>query len=208
MQCSLCGSETKLYSEILDKTYFKCTHCKGILLDPFHYLSTEAEKDRYQLHVNDITDPGYQNFVSPIVNAVSQKYNAHHKGLDFGSGSGPVISYLLKKNGYNITTYDPFFNPNNTALKSTYDYIVCCEVIEHFYHPLREFELLNALLLETGTLFCKTSIYHPSIDFDAWWYKNDPTHVFFYSPDTLQWIKENFKFKTLEISDKLIAFSK
>ncbi len=208
MQCSLCGSKTKLYSKLQDKQYFKCIECKGVLLDPFYHLPAKAEKERYQLHINDIHDYGYQKFVFPIVDAVSKKYKPDHNGLDFGSGSGPVISHLLKKKGYNIRTYDPFFNPDYNALKAKYDYIVCCEVIEHFYHPQREFELLRSLLVETGTLFCKTNLYDQSIDFNSWWYKNDPTHVFFYSSDTLDWIKEKFKFKTLNISDNLITLSK
>ncbi len=208
MQCSLCGSETSLFSEVQERMFFKCCKCEGILLHPSYFLSADKEKTRYQLHQNDVTDLGYQNFVSPIIQAIFEEYENNHIGLDFGSGSGPVITTLLEKKGYNITSYDPFFAPNNKALKKTYDYIVCCEVIEHFYNPFKEFELLFSLLNPNGTLYCKTYIYDQSIDFKSWWYKNDTTHVFFYTKNTLQWITKRFGFKNIGIKKNLIALKK
>ncbi len=206
MQCTLCGSETILYSEIQEKKFFTCKECKAILLHPSYFLSAEEEKKRYQLHQNDINNLGYQKFVSPIVNTIYNDYDNTHIGLDFGSGSGPVITSLLTKKGYNVMTYDPFFDPNNTVLNNTYDFIICCEVMEHFYHPFKEFKLLSSLLNSKGSLYCKTSLYTQTIDFKSWWYKNDPTHVFFYSKDTLFWVKNRFKFKQLEIKEDLIVF--
>ncbi len=206
MQCSLCDSKTMLFVHIEERKFFSCTKCKAVLLCPLHYLSPEEEKERYLLHQNDIHDIGYQNFVSPIVQSISREYNANHTGLDFGSGSGPVITSLLTEKGYNIITYDPFFDPNNSALENKYDYIVCCEVMEHFHNPSREFSLLFSLLNPEGKLYCKTSLYNKNINFRSWWYKNDPTHVFFYTTDTLLWIKNRFKFKLLEIREDLIIF--
>ncbi|MEW7292740.1 class I SAM-dependent methyltransferase [Aquimarina sp. 2304DJ70-9] len=208
MQCSLCGSETILYSEAHNRKYYKCPQCKGILLDSIYFLSTEAEKERYRLHENDVHDLGYQKFVSPIVNAINEKYKSNHKGLDFGSGKDSVIAYQLQKKGYNISTYDPFFDPDNNALQTKYDYIACCEVIEHFNNPTKEFKLLHSLLHKGGILFCKTNLHDESINFDSWWYKNDATHVFFYSYDTLHWVQQKFKFKTIEVANDLIIFTK
>ena len=37
------------------------------MLDPLDYLSQEEEKERYKNHNNDVNDPRYQKFVSPIV---------------------------------------------------------------------------------------------------------------------------------------------
>ncbi|GAA4270844.1 class I SAM-dependent methyltransferase [Aquimarina gracilis] len=208
MQCSLCGSETYLFSEVKGRKFFKCTECSGILLHSSHFLSPEQEKERYLLHQNDVNDSGYQNFVSPIVKAIFNRYDSSHIGLDFGSGSGPVITSLLTNKEYNIRTYDPYFAPNNKALNSRYDYVICCEVMEHFYIPSKEFELLFSLLKPNGTLYCKTNLYYNTIDFDSWWYKNDPTHVFFYSPDSLHWIKNRLGFESLTIEKDLITFRK
>ncbi len=208
MLCALCGSETYLFSEIKKRVFFRCNTCDAFSLHPAHFLSPEDEKKRYLLHQNDINDLGYQKFVFPIVSTIYEQYNSNHNGLDFGSGTGPVITSLLEKKGYNITTYDPFFDPNNQALKNTYDYIICCEVMEHFWNPVKEFKLLYNLLKQGGTLYCKTSLYNTTIDFNAWWYKNDPTHVFFYTEQTLQWIKNHFGFKSLKINENLITLTK
>ncbi|WP_247666492.1 class I SAM-dependent methyltransferase [Aquimarina sp. MMG015] len=208
MNCALCGSETVEFSVTEKRGYYQCTHCDGIGMYPSYFLSSIDEKNRYDTHNNDVTDVGYQNFVSPIVNSIRDEYKKEHNGLDFGSGSGPVITSMLRNIGYNITTYDPFFDPNPKALDQTYDYIACCEVMEHFYNPNQEFKLLHSLLQEKGSLYCKTYLYNRSIDFNSWWYKNDPTHVFFYTQKTLNWIKTNYHFNDLSVSDKLICFKK
>jgi len=205
MICTLCGSTPKPFSEVKGRKFLSCPSCNGILLNPIFFLSPEEEKKRYELHQNDVNDKGYQNFVSPIVEAIHSNYKSNDIGLDFGSGSGPIVKSLLAKIGYTIATYDPFFDPNHDVLRTKYNYIVCCEVMEHFYNPLREFTLLTSLLKKGGTLYCKTGLYQPNIDFDSWWYKNDPTHVFFYTKETLQWIKDKFGFTSLEIYKDLIV---
>ncbi|MBW1298129.1 class I SAM-dependent methyltransferase [Aquimarina litoralis] len=208
MNCSLCGSYTVRFTEIHNRVYHQCNNCGGISLDPSYYLNDKEEKERYEIHNNDVNDLGYQNFVSPIVNAITENYNQEHYGLDFGSGTGPVITTMLQKKGYQVNTYDPFFDPNSKALEQTYDYIACCEVMEHFHNPNKEFSLLYSLLKENGTLYCKTNVYNDSIDFDTWWYKNDPTHVFFYTGETLHWIKSKFNFSEISFSKKLISFKR
>ena len=66
-------------------------------------------------------------------------FTSKHTGLDFGAGTGPVISKVLKDNEYKIKQFDPFFHNYPELLKEKYDYIVCCEVMEHFYDPAKEF---------------------------------------------------------------------
>ena len=208
MNCGLCGSETTVFSTIKKRIYYHCNHCDGISLHQDFFLSKEQEKERYQAHNNDLADPGYQNFVSPIVHAVVQDYKKTDTGLDFGSGSAPIVASMLQEKTYNITTYDPFFDPKTHVLDNTYNYITCCEVMEHFYYPKKEFALLYSLLKEKGSLYCKTYLYDPSIDFDTWWYKNDNTHVFFYTKKTLDWIKNHFNFSQVNSTATLIVFKK
>ncbi|WP_298312189.1 class I SAM-dependent methyltransferase [uncultured Aquimarina sp.] len=208
MNCALCGSRVSEFSVVHKRAYHHCANCDAISLHHSYFLSNDKERKRYEIHNNDVTDPGYQNFVSPIVNAIIKDYDKSHKGLDFGSGSDPVITTMLRHQGYAISTYDPFFDPNSRVLQSTYNYIACCEVMEHFYHPNKEFKLLHSLLKDKGRLYCKTYLYDESIDFDSWWYKNDLTHVFFYTKKTLNWIKDYYGFSEVIISEKLIIFQK
>jgi len=208
MNCALCGSTTTAFAVVQKRAYHQCSTCNGISLHPSHFLSDNLEKKRYETHNNDVTDPGYRRFVSPIVDAILTDYDPIDKGLDFGSGTTPIITVMLRNLNYDIDSYDPFFDPNPKALQTTYSYIACCEVMEHFYNPNQEFTLLYSLLQEKGSLYCKTKLYNTSINFDSWWYKNDATHVFFYTKETLYWIKEHYNFNEIQIFKELIIFKK
>ena len=176
------------------------------MLDYNHYLSPKKEKERYEQHNNDVYDIRYQNFVSPIVDEVLKDYGTFHKGLDFGSGTGPVITKLLRDDKYNIDIYDPFFANDKEKLHKKYDYIVCCEVMEHFHNPRLEFKKLKAMLNPGGTLYLMTSIYDEDIDWDSWNYKNDPTHVFLYHKKALEYIKNKYQFSEMDVKDNMIVY--
>jgi SAM-dependent methyltransferase len=186
--------------------FFSCQNCGGIFRARHTYPTPSIEKDRYETHNNDIHDERYQQFVSPITQAVLAEYSPAHQGLDFGAGTGPVISYMLQKQGYQIRQYDPFFHNHPELLHDTYDYVACCEVMEHFHHPDREFELLRRLLRPGGGLFCMTHLYEPGLDFDTWYYKKDPTHVFIYQRKTVHWITKQYDFRAVTINDRLVKF--
>ncbi len=154
----------------------------------------------------DSNDLGYQNFVKPITNSILDEFKNDNIGLDFGCGKDSPIVKILEENDYNISKYDIFFYDDKKVLEQKYDYIACCEVIEHFYNPKKEFALLKSLLKEEGVLYLMTGIYKEEIDFSKWWYKNDLTHVFIFTKETFFWIKKEFDFKGLEINENLIRF--
>lgn len=206
MQCLLCENKVERFKYWEGKEYLKCINCSSIMLNPMNYISSEKEKERYEAHDNNVYDKGYQAFVSPIVQTVIKDYKKTHKGLDFGSGTGPVITKLLRDQKYTIDTYDPYFSNNKERLKESYDYIVCCEVMEHFYHPKLEFMQLKNMLKPGGSLYLMTKIYHERIDFDQWYYKNDPTHVFFYHKKALEYIKRQYGFSKMTIMDDMIIY--
>lgn len=204
--CPLCHHNSSLFYHYKTKLYHQCGRCSGIFLDASLRLNNTDEKQRYLLHQNDIEDSGYVQFISPITTAVINDFTPEHKGLDFGCGHAPVITKLLTNQQFNIASYDPIFQQQRDLLKQRYDYIVSCEVIEHFYHPDKEFLLLKSLLNEGGRLYCMTDIYHDDIDFKQWYYKNDATHVFIYTADTLAYIKDRLSFSDMIINDRLITF--
>ncbi len=206
MKCLLCQNETKPFKTWKEREFVECTHCHSLMLTLESYISLEKEKERYEEHNNDVYDPRYQAFVSPIVDEVMKDYGQNHKGLDFGSGTGPVITKLLRDQNYAIEIYDPFFANDEEKLERTYDYIVCCEVMEHFHHPRDEFKLLTSLLKPGGALYLKTKLYGDHIHFDSWNYKNDPTHVFIYHKDGLDYIKETYGFTQMTLDGDLIIY--
>ena len=201
--CRLCDSKSKLFHQSETSRFFKCPTCKGIFVDSSYLLDAETEEERYQAHNNDTTDPRYRKFVSPITDAVQASFRDSHLGLDFGCGSGPVITEVLREKGYQINTYDPFFDYRPEVLNEKYHFIACCEVAEHFHQPAKEFKLLKKLLHPKGSLFIMTDLFKGEIDFAEWYYKNDPTHVFFYQNDTFEWICKHFDFEKFEISGRL-----
>jgi SAM-dependent methyltransferase len=204
--CPLCSSPSPVFYQNKNQTYYQCGNCDGIFIDKSLRPDPKEEKLRYETHNNDVFDKGYQNFVSPITAAIAENFTKDHLGLDFGAGTGPVITKVLKDRSFRIKAYDPFFHKNLKLLDKKYDYIACCEVMEHFYRPKKEFSLLKKLLLKGGILYCMTDIYDKSINFSSWYYKNDPTHVFIYQKNTIDWIKNEFGFSDVQIKDRLITF--
>lgn len=207
MPCSLCNCATRKFEVIQDREYVQCTGCKAILLSPNNYLSPQEEKFRYSLHNNDVNDAGYIEFVSPVIEKIKADFDSSSLGLDFGCGTGPVITSELKKHGYRIELYDLYFQPKKSVLNNNYDFIICCEVMEHFQEPLKEFSLLRSLLKPQGKLYCKTEIWNEAINFKEWHYKNDLTHVIFYNEDTIKWIKEDLGFSSVNIFEKFMVFT-
>ncbi|MDW7740233.1 MAG: class I SAM-dependent methyltransferase [Bacillota bacterium] len=207
LSCFLCHAPALYFSTHRGRDYLKCSGCQSVMLSPENYLSPAEEKERYDQHNNDVSDPGYRLFVQPLVRAVINKYYPEDSGLDYGAGSGPVASYLLKERGYQTLLYDPFYWPDHSVLEARYNYIICSEVIEHFHSPQNEFRLMRSLLLPGGSLFCMTELYDDEFEFEKWYYKNDPTHVFFYHREAFQWIKKRFGFSELTMKKRLITLS-
>jgi 2-polyprenyl-3-methyl-5-hydroxy-6-metoxy-1,4-benzoquinol methylase len=58
----------------------------------------------------------------------------------------------LEDDGYKIKQFDPFFHNDIAVLRRSYDYIVCCEVIEHFHSPSKEFELINIAAVRSNKI--------------------------------------------------------
>ena len=204
--CPLCNSASTLFCEKPKHLFYKCDTCDGIFRPTHTFLTAEEEKEHYEKHNNDVFDERYQAFVSPIVEAVFKDFSPEAKGLDFGSGTGPVIAKMLTDKDYQVQNYDLFFAKEPSLLKEKYDYVSCCEVMENFHHPYQEFELLKSLLLPKGKLFCKTEVYNNQTPFENWYYKDDFTHVFIYQLKTLEWIQKNLRFSKVSVYDKLIVF--
>ena len=204
-ECPLCNQNADIYHKA-KQTYFRCTRCLGVFVDKNELPSMDAEKQRYELHGDDANDDGYRKFVSPIPLAIEKDFTSKDKGLDFGAGTSAIISTILKEKKYNIKDYDPFFHIYPELLKKKYDYISSCEVVEHFYTPYKEFALLKSMLEKKGKLYLMTELYNEGIDFASWYYKNDSTHVFFYSKETFEWIQKEFEFSKISINKRLVIF--
>jgi len=205
--CPLCESHAKKFYEDTQR-YYECSRCRGIFVHKEDLPHADAEKERYKLHDTDTEDKGYRNFVAPITSNILNDFSKEDKGLDFGAGTSAIISTVLREHDYDIKAYDPYFHNEPKLLTQQYDYIASCEVIEHFYQPKKEFAQLCEMLHEGGKLYLMTDIYDEKIDFASWYYKNDPTHVFLYTPKTFDYIKDAYGFENIFIEKRLIIITK
>jgi len=204
--CPLCLTHAEYFYKDIQK-YCRCPTCHGIFVIFEDLPDKNREKERYELHDDNAEDAGYRKFVSPITANIEKDFLNVAKGLDFGAGTSQIITKVMQEEGYDISSYDPYFHPKKKLLKNKYDYIASCEVIEHFYHPAKEFRLLKSMLKKDARLYLMTDIYDENVEFSSWYYKNDPTHVFFYTKKTFEWIQKKFAFTNLFIEKRLIILS-
>ena len=206
--CPLCGQKSHPFFQDELHHFFVCDQCEGIFRDKDQFLTKDEEKKRYLHHISSMEDTGYYKFISPIIDEILITFSVGSLGLDFGCGHTPVLSNHLANKGFNMVVYDPIFFNDKSVLEEKYDFIVTCEVVEHFYNPQDEFKNLFKLLKPDGKLICKTHPFEKEMDFASWYYKNDPSHVFIYQKKTFEWIKDFFGFQYVKINDRVITFSK
>jgi hypothetical protein len=113
---------------------------------------------------------------------------------------------MLREQGFRMRDYDPCFAADPGTLECTYDFITCTETVEHFHQPRTEFDRLAGLLRPGGLLAVMTEwLDEDENRFENWWYARDPTHVSFYSRQTLTWIARQWSW-TLSLPCTNVAF--
>ena len=207
--CSVCGSnEIRPFMLVGDKYYWTCNVCKARILSCKHWLSKEEEFKYYQTHENISSDPAYQKFAAQLALPILDKLVPNSSGLDFGCGPDSALSAILRHHGHNMTVYDPFFFPDKSSLKKTYDFIVCSEAAEHFHQPAKEFKKFNSLLTENGWIGIMTNFQTENARFKNWHYRRDPTHVVFYRKETFEVIGKQFRWTAYFPSRNVVIFQK
>ncbi len=208
--CPLSGDRSSLFfeSKMENAKYFRCPRCEAVFLSRENRLSAEDEKDRYSLHQNNPKDQAYRKFLSQLQIPLLERIKDNSSGLDYGSGPGPTLAKMFQEEGHLMSNYDPFFAPNKAVLKKSYDFIGCSETAEHFHNPDKEFSKLSEMLLPGGILGLMTLLLKENENFELWHYRKDPTHVFFYTVGTLEFIKENYFTKLEIISNRVALFKK
>jgi hypothetical protein len=210
-QCPLCKSnhiEYIFHQKQFKRDFYRCESCFLHFIDPGSLLKPEDEQQRYEHHQNSEKDPGYVAFLSRLLDPVMKYVSIHDQGLDYGSGPYPMMQEIAIERGLQMDIYDPFFANDTTKLDKKYDYLTCCEVVEHFHHPANDFDQLIELLLPGGLLGIMTSILYESIDLPSWHYIHDETHVSLYAPKTMEWIAKNYGLQLLEMEGNVTIFRK
>ncbi len=189
--CPLCSNtNSQFYHQDKIRIYWQCTQCSLVFVEQQYLPSLAREKKEYALHNNDFEDQGYCRYLMRIIDAVKEVTDIKNDitAIDFGSGPNPVLAHLMKDKGFQCQYYDPIFAPNPEVLSQHYDLITCTEAIEHFHQPSNEWQLWQKMLKPGGWLAIMTKRVIDLERFKSWHYKNDITHVSFFSNNTFNWL--------------------
>lgn len=208
--CPLCAASCIsdiFYSDRL-REYYRCPKCFLIFVPPQFFLSPEEEKNEYDLHQNSSADSGYRQFLSNLFTPMQKRIQPGSKGLDFGSGPGPTLSVMFEEKGYDVALYDPIYAPDRSVLNCRYDFICASEVLEHFREPAADLSLLWSLLKTGGWLGIMTGMARDRDAFAGWRYKDDRSHIVFFSENTMAWIAEKWRAKLMVSGRNVTLFQK
>jgi hypothetical protein len=200
MNCPLCsaGNQAEFSTAENGYVYFRCSRCSLIWLGADHRLSREDEASHYCLHQN--FGSAYQSYLLNTVKPALEYVKPGALCLDFGCGPTEGMSGLLSPMGFRVESYDPFFFPR-VLRRNRYDLVLCSESLEHLFMPGREFVRIDAAMKRSAILGVRSQLWDGLGSFKDWYYRLDPTHVCFYSKDTVEWLAAHFGWDLLELSN-------
>lgn len=203
MQCAVCGRKNLEQWDIKDKEYRYCPGCGFIQLAPEYFPGELEERTRYLQHTNTTADSRYVAYLQDFLTSSFYPYvRQNSTALDFGCGPEPVLAKILQHEGFTIDCYDPFFAPDVPWKTKTYDAITAVEVFEHLQDPAGELEALAAAVHDNGYILLRTMLHTEKKDsFSCWWYREDSTHVSFFSERTIKTLAERYRLSISSIKN-------
>lgn len=209
MYCPLCrAANYREYHQDKRRPYMRCLDCFLVFVPPEFILGAESERKEYEKHENDPQDKGYRDFLSRAMEPLLRFIPNASSGLDFGCGPGPTLSLMLEEHGHKVELYDKFFYPNKDVFSNTYDFITATEVVEHLSDPNEVLNRLWGLLKPGAVLLVMTKLVIDAPAFAKWHYKNDPTHICFFSQETMHWLANFLKAEIQFFGKDVVVFVK
>jgi len=209
MTCPLCLQDAAFFCADRTRSYYRCGVCKLAFADPGSHLPPELERAEYDQHENNPEDEGYRSFLGRLAEPLLARLEPGMHGLDYGCGPGPTLSVMLAERGMVVDDYDPIYAPDTRLLQRRYDFVACTEVVEHFCRPAVAWRQLASLVRPGGWLGIMTLLAPADAGaFSQWWYKNDPTHVSFYSAGTFDWLAKSMGFAVEEIDERVLLMER
>jgi len=212
MTCKLCHQPViSFYDDHMQCQTYHCKACEFIFKDIDALVSLDKELKVYKQHNNSEENLGYVAMFQDFMDKTFLPYREDISTiLDFGSGPNPVLSKVMRDNGFNVEHYDKFFSPQKVYEDKKYDLITSTEVIEHIVDIQEVMTLFSKHLNPNGYLAIMTQFHtNNTEEYLKWWYRRDPTHISFFRPHTFEVLANAYGF-TLVYHDekKLILLQK
>jgi predicted TPR repeat methyltransferase len=115
---------------------------------------------------------------------------------------------MLREHGHEVALYDLYYAPDLTVFEQQWDFITATEVIEHLGQPGQELQRLWHCLKPGGLLALMTKRVTSPQAFSTWHYKNDPTHISFFSESTFQWLASEWRAELEIVADDVVILRK
>lgn len=208
MHCPLCQATGEIFFKKKIVHYFQCKQCELTFLDSQFFLTPEVEKERYSHHNNDLAIAGYRNFLTQAFSPILPYLKPGMIGLDYGSGPVPNGEILLRELGHHCKSFDLHFTGNEALAPNSYDYLILCEVIEHFKDLKNDLSLALNFLKPQGYLYIHTAFLKDNESFPQWYYHHDQTHVIFFKEKTFLSLREIFDLELISISMNSVILKK
>lgn len=201
------SDEFKSFGSLKRVEYFLCHTCDLVFQDPETWLPEIQEKQRYEEHNNCLEDENYLSYLNKSLQfVVENSKSAIQSAVDYGCG--PVEGLKEIATDMDVTSYDPYFFSDIKLIESAYDAVFCIEAIEHFNNPQEELIRICKLIAPKGYLFIRTGVRKDLKHFEKWYYHRDPTHICFYSENTMLWISKYFNLWMIKVSGDYVLFMK
>lgn len=127
--------------------------------------------------------------------------------VDYGSGPVAALTPVLRDLGLRVFGYDPFFGPFREPPSQSGDIVVLHEVVEHFGRPGSALSRAVAAMRHHGFLVVETQTRpRDAAAFARWTYRQDPTHVAFYTRRTFGYLARRWGFTEVAADDRGAVF--
>ncbi len=195
-ECPVCQGRGSSFLQDRGRIFLRCPDCCLVFQQSNTLPSAGEERARYEAHHNDPVQEGYRKWLESFAGKALDAWDGQGHILDFGSGPRPVLADLLREQGYRVFHYDPFFAPLWPEEGQPFSLILLCEVLEHVARPVETLKALGKqacpkALMAVQTLFLPRGEGNEEAGaFARWWYRQDITHIRFYSPPSLKALAE------------------
>lgn len=199
--CRLCSKPSTIVFHDT-RIFFACNRC-GLIFTDRNLSDSDSIKHYIAQHDNGFNWIHEADYILKLIPTINDNYAI----LDYGSGCG-LLAKELRERGFNVSCYEPMYDGLFDLSKYNYNYdvIILNEVIEHVDNILLVLNNIYYSLKSKGYIIIKTlrtdSIIISPFDFEtifkSWWYKDDLTHISFFSYLTFEYICNNM-FDNLKI---------